>query len=182
MGEIKSALELAMERSKKYAVSDEERQKIKEKELLQKATGLFNRYMESFLPLHEVAREIEKMGDETGQKMKEALLSLCVDGLSLDLDKDPERLFPVIELAKGKDLPDIKTRVHALFTSYRDEIERARQRAILGLTEALREEKIYGDAVLPNVEENDRWKQTLDGLSRSYEGRLEEIKRALKKL
>ena len=182
MGEIKSALELAMERSKKYAVSEEEREKIKEKELLQKATGLFNRYMESFLPLHEIAREIERMGEETGQRMKATLLSLCVDALSPDLDKDPERLFPVIELIKNRDLPDIKKKVQTLFTAYREEIERARQRVSLGLTEALKEEKIYGDAVLPNVEGNDRWRQTLDGLTRSYEGSLEEIKEALRKL
>ncbi len=181
MGEIKSALELAMERSKKYAVSDEERQKIKEKELLQKATALFNRYMENLLPLHEIAREIEKMGEETGQRMKELLLSLCVDALSLDLNKEPERLFPLIELAKGQDFPEMKKKVQALFMAYRDEIERAKQRAILGLTEALKEEKIYGDAVLPNLEGHDRWKQTLDGLSRPFEARLEEIKKALKK-
>ena len=39
MGEIKSSLELAMERSKKYVVSDEDRASIKEREILQKATG-----------------------------------------------------------------------------------------------------------------------------------------------
>ncbi len=181
MGEIKSALELAMERSKKYAVSDEEREKIKEKELLEKATGLFNRYMKSFLPLHEIAREIEKMGEETGQRMKDALLSLCVDALSLDLEKDPERLFPVIEWIKGQDLSGMKKKVQALFRAYHEESESARQRLSLGLTEALREEKIYGDAVSPNVEGNDRWKQTLDGVSRSYEGRLEEIRKAMRR-
>ena len=137
--------------------------------------------MESFLPLHEIAREIEKMSEETGRRMKDVLLSLCVDALSLDLDKNPERLFPVIELIKEQGLPEMKKKVQALFVAYHEAIEGARQRASLGLTEALREEKIYGDAVLPNVEGNDRWKQTLDGVSRSYEGRLEEIREALRK-
>jgi hypothetical protein len=44
MGEIKSTLDLAMERTKKISISQEEKEEIKRKEILQKVTGLSNRY------------------------------------------------------------------------------------------------------------------------------------------
>ena len=109
MAEIKSALELAMEKSKKYVISDEERERIREKEILQKATGLFHRYREGHLSLNEMVREIERMDEKTRERVKEVLLSQWVDTLSLD--EDPERLFSAIESIKGRSLNDMKERI-----------------------------------------------------------------------
>jgi hypothetical protein len=180
MGEIKSSLELAMERSKKYVVSDEERASIKEREILQKATGLFNRYQSSHLSLHETVREIERMDERTGEKGKEILLSQCAGALSLE--EDPERLFSLIEVMKNQDLRHPRQEFQSLLTAYHEEKEEARQRMGLQLAEALKKAGIYGDAIVPNVEGNDQWKEVLNSLNHSYSGKLEEIKEALKKL
>src|SRR5512136_2699623 len=100
MGEIKSALELAMERSKKYAISDAEREKIKEKEVLQKAIGLFHRYKEGHVSLSEMTREIERMDEKTREKVKESVLSQWVDALWLD--DDSIRFLDAIEAVEGR--------------------------------------------------------------------------------
>ena len=42
-----------MERTKKIAISEKEKEEIKQKEVLQKATSLFHRYREGHLPLNE---------------------------------------------------------------------------------------------------------------------------------
>ncbi len=75
MADIKSTLELAMERTKKMAISKEEREEIKEKESLQKVSSLFYRYKEGHIPLNEILREIEKMDEKTRPWVKENLLS-----------------------------------------------------------------------------------------------------------
>jgi len=49
MGEIKSSLELAMERTKKIAISEKEREEIKRREIDQKVNALSNRYREGHL-------------------------------------------------------------------------------------------------------------------------------------
>jgi len=49
MGEIKSILELAMERTKHFATSEKEKEEMKQEEVLQKATSLFHRYREGHL-------------------------------------------------------------------------------------------------------------------------------------
>ncbi len=156
MAEIKSALELAMEKSKKYVISAEEREKIREKEILQKATGLFHRYKEGHLSQSEMMREIEKMDEKVRERVKEVLFSQWVDALSLDLD--PDRLVGALESLKGRSLNDITKKFESLRSVYRNEIEEARQTLSLELVEALKERGIDGEAVEPNVEGSEEWK------------------------
>jgi hypothetical protein len=42
MGEIKSTLELALERTKKFAISEREKEEMKHQEIFRKATSLFH--------------------------------------------------------------------------------------------------------------------------------------------
>jgi len=87
MAEIKSTLELAMERTKKIAISKEERKEIKQKEILHKINGLFRRYMEGHLSLNEILKEIERMDEKTRPTAKEILLSQWIDALSLKIGR-----------------------------------------------------------------------------------------------
>jgi len=180
MAEIKSAFELAMEKSKRYVISDEEREKIKEKEVLQKATGLFHRYEDGHLSLHEMVKEIERMDEKTRKRVNEILLSQWVDALSLD--EGSERLLHAIEAIKGRSLDDIRQKIQNLLSAYRGEIEKARQGMSLQMAEALTRGEIYGDAVEPNVEGSEQWKKLVESTHRSHQGELEEIKGALMKL
>ena len=65
MGEIKSTLELAMERAKRFALSEKEKDEIKQKEVLRKATSLFHRHREGRLSLNGILKEIEGMERKT---------------------------------------------------------------------------------------------------------------------
>jgi hypothetical protein len=180
MGEIKSALELAMEKSKKYVISDEEREKIREKEILQKTTGLFHRYKEGHLSQNEMMREIEKMDEKLRERVKELLLFQWVDALSLE--EDGERAFVVLESIKDRSLNDVREKFQNLRTIYLNEIEEARQKMSLQLAEVLKDEGIGGDAVKPNVEGSEEWKGRIGEVNRSYRENLIEIKDALKRL
>ncbi|RPJ11183.1 MAG: hypothetical protein EHM36_01955, partial [Deltaproteobacteria bacterium] len=102
MAEIKSSLELAMERSKRFAISDQERDEIKRREVEQKAASLFHRYIDGHLALHEVLKEIERADEKTRPVMKEILLSQWIDALSLQ--EEDERLLKGIESLKERSL------------------------------------------------------------------------------
>ena len=180
MGEIKSALELAMEKSKKYVISDEERERIREKEILQKATGLFHRYKEGHLSQNEMMREIEKMDEKVRERVKEVLFSRWTDALSFD--SDPERPFGALESLKGRSFNDVRKKFESLRSVYRNEIEAARQTVSLDLAETLKDEGIDGEAVEPNVEGSENWKERVEVVNRSHRERLKEIKDALKRL
>jgi hypothetical protein len=178
VAEIKSTLELAMERTKKIAISEEERGEIKRKEILQKATGLFHRYMEGHLPLNEILKEIERMEERTGTMVKEVLLSQWMDALSLN-DED-ERLIKGIESLKNRGADEVKKKFHDLLSQYRREKEKVKQEVKTQSVEALRREGIYGSAVDPNIEKGQLLKKELGKLDHPYEVKLKELKDQLR--
>ena len=125
MGEIKSSLELAMERTKRVAISEKEKEEIKQKEVLQKATGLFHRYREGHIPLNEILKEIDKMEKKTAITVKELLLSQWIDAISLDDDSD--RTFKAIESLKQKTIDEVKQKFYHLLSQYLAEKEKVKE-------------------------------------------------------
>jgi hypothetical protein len=180
MGEIKSTLELAMERTKKVAISEKEKEEIKQREILQKATGLFHRHREGYLSLNEVLKEIERMEKKTAATVKAFLLSQWIDALSLD--NDDERILKGIESLKQRSIDKGKQRFHDLLSQYQMEKEKVKEKARGQLIEALKKDGIWGSAVEPKLEGSELWKKENESLDRSYQIRLDEIKEQLRRL
>ena len=174
MAEIKSTLELAMERTKNLAISGEEREEIKHKEILQKATGLFHRYTEGSLSLKEVEKETGKLEEKTGRRVREMLLSQWTEALSLNGEN--ERLLMGIEFLKGRKVDPWRERLDDLVSRYRQEKERAEEEARDRRVAALRREGIYGSAVDPRVEGDPLWEKERTRLDRQYGIELEKVK------
>ena len=180
MGEIKSTLELAMEKTKKFAISQKEREEMKQKEVLQKATSLYHRHREGHLPLNEILKEIDRMEQKTAATVKELLLSQWIDALSLD--DDDERILKAIESLKRRSIDEVKERLHQLLSQYQREKRRVKEEMRNLLAEALRKEGIYGSAVDPEIEGAELWKKEKENLDQSYRMKLEEIKEQLRGL
>jgi hypothetical protein len=180
MGEIKSTLELAMERTKKFAISEKEKGEMKQKEVLQRATSLFHRYREGHLSSNEILKEIERMEKNTRATVKELLLSQWIDALSLD-DED-ERILKGVESLKERSIAEIKQRFHHLLSQYQREKEKVKEKMRVQLTEVLKKDGIYGSAVEPKLEGSELWKKENEKLDDSYKMELEEIKQELRGL
>jgi len=180
MAEIKSTLELAMERTKKIAISEEEREEIKRKEIMQKATGLFHRYMEGHIPFNEILKEIERMEEKTGSIVKGFLLTQWINALSLN--DEEERFIKGIESFKNRGINEVTQKLRHLLSQYRTEKEKVKQEVKVQSIEALRKEGICGSAVEPNIEVSQLWEKEARNLDRLYGAKLEEIKEQLKVL
>ena len=180
MAEIKSTLELALERTKKMAISEKEKGEIRQKKLLEKAKGLFHRYREGHAPLSELQKEIERMDEKTSVAVKEFLLSQWIDALSLK-DEDA-RLIKGIEWLKNGRLEETLQRFRQLCSQYQREMEKIRQETRTQLVEALKREGIAGSAIEPNVVGNLLWKEAVEKLDHLYGEKLEEIRKQLRNL
>jgi hypothetical protein len=182
MAEIKSTLELAMERTKRLAISNEEKTEIKRKEIMQRATSLSNRYMEGHLPASDILKEIERMEERTAIAVKDSLLSQWISALSLN--GEGERLLKGIESLKDQHqgIDDVKRKILYLVSQYQREKEDVEQEVRTRATEALRREGIYGSAVEPNIEEGELLRGKVEELEDKYELRLKEIKEKLRVL
>jgi len=180
MGEIKSTLELAMERTKKFAISEKEKEEFKQKEVLQKATSLFHRYRERDLSLNEILKQIERMDKKTATTVKELLLSQWINALSLG--DDDERILKGIELSKQRSIDEVKQKFHSLLSQYQGEKEKVKEKVKVQFTEAMRRDGIYGSAVDLKIEGSEIWKKEKEKLDHSYKIKLEEIKQQLRGL
>lgn len=178
MTEIKSTLELALERTQKIAISDKEKEEIKHKEVLERAMSLFHQHREGHLPLNNVLKEIEKMEEKTRTMVKEILLSQWIDALFLD--DEEERILKGIESLKQQSIDEVKQKFHHLLSQYRKGVEEVKQKMKVQLEEALRREGIDGSAVEPNIEGSEIWKKESEKLNHSYRMKLEEIKEQLR--
>jgi hypothetical protein len=177
MGEIKSTLDLALERTRKMAISDKEKEEIKQKEILRKASSLFHRYMEDRASIDETLREIEKMEEKAGGPAKETLLTLWTDALSLS--KENEKCLKGIEALKGPRVREVIQELRRLFARFREDKEKAKQEIRGQLTEELKKAKIYGSAVKPKIEGSEIWEERIGELEAPYQVRLKEMKRQI---
>jgi hypothetical protein len=180
MGEIKSSLELAMEKTKKFAISEKEKEEMKQKEFLQKATSLFHRYRDGLLSLNEILKQIGRMERKTAATIKGLLLSQWIDAISLD--DEEERILRGIESLEEKNIDEIKSRFRYLVSQYQGEKEKVKEKARLRMIADLRKDGIYGSAVEPKLEGSELWKKEIEKLNHSYKMKLEEIKQPLRGL
>jgi hypothetical protein len=182
MEEIKSTLELAMERTQRLSISDEEKIGIKQKEKMRKAGGLFNRYVEGHLTVNEILKELERMEEKTAKTIKETLFSQLVDALSLS--GEDERLLKGVESLKPQrpGFEKIRQKLFHLLSQYQREKEKVEEEAKIQAIEAFRTEGIYGSAVEPNMEGGKFLKNKLEDLAARSGARLKEIKEQLKTL
>ncbi len=180
MGDIKSTLELAMERTKKFALSDQEKEELRQKEVLRKATSLFHRYRDGHLSLNEVLKEIGKMEERTAATVKEFLLTQWIDALSLN--DDHERMFKGIEAFKRQGLDEVKREFLHLLSQYQKEKEALKEKTNVQLIETLKREGICGSAIEPRLEGNVPWEKENEKLDLSYREKLKKIKEQLNAL
>ena len=151
VGEIKSTLELAMERTRKFAISEKEKEEMKQKEVLQKATGLFHRYREGHLSLNEILKQIEKMEKKTASTVKEFLLSQWIDALSLD--DGEERILKGIESLGQRNIEEVKQTFHRLVSQYQEEKEKVKEKVKAQRREVLRRMGLPGARWSRNLKE-----------------------------
>lgn len=180
MAEIKSTLELALERSRKISLSKEDKEKIRQKEIEEKISSLFYRFGEGRLHLHEMEKEIGQMEKGAGEAIKEGLLTRWMEALCLQ--EGSEKILRGIEWLKHRPIDEVKQRFEKLLAQFRNEKEKIEQEVRSQLLEALRREGFSGDAIEPNLEASDLWRKALAELNQKYQYPLEEIKEFLRTL
>ena len=112
MGEIKSTLDLAMERAEKIKVSPEDKEKLNREKYLSKAKGIANRYLKGSLNINGLIKELDSLDANERDMVIEPLVSQLVDAMGISVDnKSPLRAIEMMTQGGVKDTSD---RIHAL--------------------------------------------------------------------
>jgi hypothetical protein len=167
MGEIKSTLDLIMEKTKGLSLSDEERKKLKQQGWLGKARGWVQRYLDGMIDPQDLKKGIAALGEPEGA---ENLLKQELVG-AVDPEGDNEKRWEALEILWGLPrAPYVRT-----IEQYRSELAEAGSRRADVLAVRLAEKGISGPAVVPNLQRDPEWI--------SYSGKaLQDCREALKTL
>ncbi len=165
MAEIKSTLDLVMERTRGLSLSDREKKEMKDKELADKVRALFERFINEYMGIKWLETEINNLG-ETGRRIRGAVKLEILDRLAAN-GRTPEvveKLLSALESLTGAP-PDVYRGIiadHEKYLSHRKLDFSGRINADLA------REGISGSAVLPNIAADPVWKAELEKISQEF--------------
>jgi hypothetical protein len=165
MSGIKSAIELAMERTKDLVMSEEERKSFATKELENKIRAVARRYLEGIIEGNGVNKELSALeGDEKSIK------ALLVDLLAGEFDAKErnERLLELLSDIAGSVREPLKRELETMRKGYADQIEKSGSTVREKIMGHLKEMGITGSAVEPNREEWDEWGESIEEAGEAF--------------
>lgn len=154
MAEIKSTLDLIMERTKNLTMTEEERQTHRRKELQDKMRGWVRRYQEGLIDMEAFEENVRSsQADErlAVEILREEILK------HIDPDQNNEKLLQLLSNIVGEDTEPITRCLDA----YTRKVERQGGEHVAALRRRLEEKGIRGSAVIPNLEKDPGWQAWL---------------------
>lgn len=151
MAEIKSTLELIMEKTKDMTPTNEEKKAFRKKEIQGKVKGLLMKFLDGFLDLDNLKNKIAPFEEKDHAAVRNVLINDCLD--RIDPEADNAFPFDILQHVTGIDIEPIRKLLSDFSTTLEGERHGYEQR----LSSRIREKGISGSAVLPNLEADADW-------------------------
>jgi transcriptional regulatory protein LevR len=172
MAEIKSTLDLVMERTRHMSLSAEEKTQQKRSGFKKRIQGLLNKYIDEALPADVIKDQIEALQAE--MKVPERQLVSEAIFTHIDPDKNNKPWFNLIDIFSSEALEPLKKITKEYQKQQADQLKSAKQRLLDQLAENY---GIKGSAVLPNIEKNIQYQKIRDALKLEAQTKIEAIPR-----
>jgi len=164
MAEIKSTLDLVMEKTKHLSFSEEEKEAQRIKEIQKALTGIIQKYQDELLSEAELNAQLE----HTKKDFKLEDDRLFLDGIvsRITLTQDNRTLFDLLKRQFGVEVAAIR----AIIDRYNDTLsETADRRKNQAKAELQEEYGISGSAVLPNLNADPDWDRALGDITQRFD-------------
>ncbi len=175
MGEIKSTLDLAMEKIKNLEITDQDRARIRQESILKKVQGILASYQND--EERKLVKDLDRVPQEERSEVRRALAKLLINNVKLGepLDNLLEELSQILDAQEQTVLEGLKT----LGQEYQEERKGLRSRAESSLKKDLEEKQIRGNAIILKVEGTHLWEEEVEKLEKQYLSKLESLSQAL---
>ena len=152
MAEIKSTLDLVMERTRHLSFSEEEKEAQKIEDIQKTFKGMVQKYQDNVLTKEELSQALNRSNETFG--LKDNALFIGEISSHIQLTVDSGLMFDLIA-----DLFEIET---AALESIIEDFEEAigneiRERADQAKTELMTSHQVSGSAILPNLDNDPVW-------------------------
>ena len=167
MAEIKSTIDLVMEKTKHLILTDEERIELKRKEQLEKVPGIVHKVTEGLWSPRQAAEALEEVPEEFREEVRKALWEALWERVSLD-EAGLRAVEALKETARSSEKPTISQLARLLqdFTEKKEASEKAQQEGILA---ELAKMGIRGDAIDVDADSDTREDRIQEEFSRKVQ-------------
>jgi hypothetical protein len=167
MAEIKSTLDLVMERTRHLSLSAEEKESQKKAAVEKKINGVLQKVADGTLKMDECFRALDNLKKSEGTGVEASIISAITN--RLNLDRDNKELFTVLTAYCHIEIAQIEK----IFSDYRQ----ARSRETAHQIETAKKELaknhfISGSAVIPNLKSDHNWRNTLAAMRKDFQERM----------
>ncbi|SFM81797.1 hypothetical protein [Thermodesulforhabdus norvegica] len=155
MAEIKSTIELAMERTRHLVMTDREKKEMEYREHLEKIPGVAQKYLDGLMKEEEVKKALEELPEAIRENAKNKLIVSILEKTDEKLATKALSLLKSLTAQKGKHHVE---ELEALVHHYESRLQGALEKISRDITEKLSRRKISGTAVriIPEKSENYR--------------------------
>ena len=168
MGEIKSTLDLVMEKTRHLSLSVEEKQSQKNIEIEKRINGLLQKYQDRVLPMDEMQTEYARLKQELSLPDDSFLIHQSIN--KIDLTGDNRLLLELLNQFCNSGIAGLDS----ILDEGQDEFTSAASYRLVELREELaRNHSISGSAVLPNLEADDTWQAEAGEIRSRFKKKLE---------
>ena len=175
MGEIKSTLDLVMEKTRNLTLSDEEKQVQKLKETESRIKGLLQKLQDGLLTRIQFIADYESLKKESNLQNDKLLVDEVLT--RLDPARDTEIWLNILEECCGLETASFR----AVIDEYQKVYNQGVTKRTLQLKEHLAQKhSIAGSAVIPNLEADEQWQQAAQNMRRQFESKLNRVADGLK--
>ena len=174
MGEIKSTLDLVMEKTKHLTLSQEEREKQKYIEVNKRLKGLLQKYQDNLLRKEQLGQELEGLRKTFDLNVNVMLSRIILD--SIKFGNNNKSLFELLSEICGLDVSGLED----LFREFQKTIDIASKKRTDEIMATLTKKHfISGSAVVPNLETDREWLATVQGIKGKFDQILSREKDAM---
>ena len=168
MGEIKSTLDIVMEKTKHLSLSEEEREAQKKEAIRKTVKGLIQKYKDQIFTIKQLEDEWNDLEKENQLSDRQILVDEIMDQLHLNADNS--LLMTSLKDICGQDTGSLES-VLEDYINKKTEVIQARQEAIQ--EEIADRYHISGSAVVPNLETDSDWAEAMKAFENNYQEKFE---------
>jgi len=171
LGEIKSTLDLVLEKTKHLSQSPEEKQAKAQKDVEDRIKGMLQKYQDGVSSLEQLQRDYEALKTEYRLTDNTIMAGRVINRLDPGLDN--RALFEVLEDCCHLDSGGMADVINEYQAGYHT----AAQNRMETLKESLAQKYlISGSAVVPNLESDEKWHLEAQALTAAFEQKLNQEK------
>jgi hypothetical protein len=176
MSEIKSTLDIVMEKTRHLTLSQEEKKAQKRIEVNKRLQGFLQKYQDNLLKKENLQKELDNLKIAYDFKVDETLADLLLN--SLKLGRDNTVFLELLHEKFGLDLSVLET----IFHNFKGAVKSATKKRVGQIkTDLYKNRVISGSAVVPNLEGDREWLSMLGPIMDEFDQILNKEKAVLAK-